>query len=590
MVNPITTTKLKTVGLIGHSNAFGLAGSIEMFAASQHLIPGKIPFSDPREYYWKNIFVFTNAHGYASPSGTPPVYSISDGAWLEMTTNNPFTPAAPHPHPSPYAYPNNTGGPYPNWTYDAELYDQSIDIGTGTMAGVEVPLMWLLGNYWADQVGLVKLAIPGSTLLRYDQGFLPNLLFDRASYFSSPAASRPESTVDPSFGYYAWFTPQDRWDWAPSTGRLYESWVQKTIAAREAMPTGSTMSMDHVVCWFGDNDCNSTGGRVDNWEADVRAFIKRLRDDLAANNISTLPAAQIRIVWIGVLEHYDLQVDGQHATMNAAVQRIADDDPYMRFIDPNDYSTHDDDPGHVDAEGYLAAARDVFAAIQEMDVDPYDAVASEDLVPVSDLLNRIRLYYSRGKVSTDLGDELLLIHANGAMHHVCHQCGDLAYWLRRRMPLQLTGSGRADPVTLPKFVHRLLKIEAAGDATYPIDYEMLGYADGGKLQIVIPRNTSGTFTVHFIRMPRDMETDDELVPMPQIIMEWMVVEACLRLARAASNPLQIASFTAEAARLQMDVLKNISQVNRAKRERIYTQRRLPDVLNKRGRYRQWGNP
>lgn len=291
---------------------------------------------------------------------------------------------------------------------------------------------------------------------------------------------------------------------------------------------------------------------------------------------------------MGVLDFYDGIVvgtpQGNPDFINEIYQRIAADDPYIRFQDTNGYTTWDDDPGHINSNGYLKAAEDVFNLIVDMDVDPYDALDTDDLLTVAQVKDRVRLYYNRGKTNTDASDEVLLMHINGAMHHIVHQCDDLAWWLRRRVPIALVGGGVGSPITMPKQVHRVLDIESQSDATFKQHFEMVGHTDGGRVQIVLPGASSGTYTVHYIRLPKDLTLTTEKVPIPSMLTEWLLLEVCHRLAGAAANPLQIAHFQAKAAQQMSDVLKNMSATRRATRDRLYTQRRLPNVLNnKRGR-------
>lgn len=114
---------------------------------------------------------------------------------------------------------------------------------------------------------------------------------------------------------------------------------------------------------------------------------------------------------------------------------------------------------------------------------------------------------------------------------------------------------------------------------------MVGHTGGGKVQVVLKNAGAGTYIVHYIRLPRDLTLDAEKVPLPAFLMEWLVVEVCFRIARGTANPVMLATYQGESMRLETDVLKNLAATYRAKRNRIYTQRRLPDVLNRR--YRQW---
>src|SRR5690606_9272922 len=125
----------------------------------------------------------------------------------------------------------------------------------------------------------------------------------------------------------------------------------------------------------------------------------------------------------------------------------------FRTLDVSGYSTWDDDPGHFDGIAYAQIHKDIFDLYLEMETQAYPALDRDDLLTVDEFRRRIRLYYTRGKVNTDIGDELLLLHLNGAMHHMLHQCGDYAWWLRHRMDLRFTGGGVNNPVTLPKMVH-----------------------------------------------------------------------------------------------------------------------------------------
>lgn len=562
---------------MGHSNGSGLAGWVDMVLLEPHLEPQGV--LDPANLLWKNIFVFTSAHGWPEPDGTPPTYTISDGAWLEMTTNNPESPAGPHPHPSPYAYPNNVGFPGPNYSYIATR--GGAYRGLGSITGIELPLCWYLTNYTTQPIGLVKVAMPGSLFLRFDAGATATPIWGEADVPS------PASYFDLSAGFYDWYNPSEDFDWAPGTGRLYSLWMQKAIAAKAADPT---MSIEDMILWFGDNDSNRERERVQNWKDICRKFVKKLRSDLVANNLTNLPESQIRISWMGVLDFYDGIVagtpQGNPDFLNAELQSLADDDPFIRFHDVNGYTTWAIDPGHLDSAGYLAAAKAVFDGILDMEVQPLAALDQEDLLTVAQIKERVRLYYTRGKSNTDASDSVLLLHINASMHHIIHQCDDMAWWLLHREELELDGGGVRSPITLPLKVHRVLKVESVGDTTFPLQHEMLGHTDGGRVQMVLRNATAGTYVVHYISLPRDLTKGTEKVPIPANLLEWLVVETCFRLAGASAQPLQIAHFQGKAQQQMHDVLLNLSATRRSTRDRIYTQRELPNVLRSR-RGRSW---
>ena len=109
---------------------------------------------------------------------------------------------------------------------------------------------------------------------------------------------------------------------------------------------------------------------------------------------------------------------------------------------------------------------------------------------VADVKDRVRTYYNRGRVQTDVDDDTVLIHINGAMNSVLGQIGDNAYWLRRRETMDLTTS-ITEPVEFPKYVSRVMKIERSSNPTYPIQFQQIGFSNGGKLQLLIPETPGG---------------------------------------------------------------------------------------------------
>lgn len=581
MSDTISASVLKVVGVVGDSVAFGWGGSTEMFAAAPHLKPDNSTL-------WKGIFVFTNKQGWPvdSPNAGPqvhPTWTISDGAWLEMTTAYVDSPLQTHPHDSPYEYPNVVGCPIPTWEYEAAV----LSLGTGVMVGFDIPLLWHLGGYIGEQVGLVKVAVPGAYALRYDAGGSHAIWLGHDVYGSTSPDARPYSAVSPEVVSYNWWTPADRYDFDPSSGRLYSTFIDKCTAAKDALPSTTTMDMDTVVVCFGNNDAALDTPRIANWSDFVRTWVNRIRADLVleANVFSLQPAHQIKIIWIGVQEGFSTPNSDE---MNSAAVAIADEDPWMTFIDIDDVETHTDD-GHPNHNGYLELGPQIFDAIRDMDVDPYDAMEGAVRLTVAEVMAKIRLKYSRSKSNTDTDDDVLLEAMNEGMFNILGDLGDHAYWLKRRHTMTLSGGGYGNPITLPKKVHELMEIESLNDATYPINFEEIARVDGGRLMIVMPEHSAGTYTVHYLRNPTDLTTAAEKVPIPQRYLHWWICEVCALLAAASSNPIQRAAFESQAAKASRSAQAKASATTRGKRTRLYTQRRLPDPMRRR-RSRRWDSP
>jgi len=614
-INPITVTRLKTFSLMGHSNADGWAPLTAMIASpdNRHLTSraSKNWRSSPfvSEDYYENCYVATSAQPFPSPSGTPQTTTPGQVAWLELTTANTASPNDPHPHSSPYDYPNNRGSCYPRWYYtnypsgySGNFYSTPADTShRGTHCGLEIPFMWLWRHYWGEQVGMVKMAFSSSFLMAADSTQVAGNV--ATGWLGSYTPTLPSSVDAANYPYYAYWTPDEKFDWAPGTKRIYQMWFDKMVGAAAALPTGTKMDVQCVIPWMGDNSALSgTQNKLKGFEDTMRSLINRIRADLVANDWTTLPIDQIPIVIPSVHPGYPSDYDSSFdsvAFCNAALDNIAKDDPYVTIVSSSGWSvitTEGTDNfnnipnglNHFGAAGYVQAAEDIMDAWVNMMVDPFDAFDLDEAITVSEVKRRVRLYYGRSKNATDLDDDLLLLHINAALQHCINQLGDNAWWLRRISDIYLD-SGPNTAVTMPRYVHRLMKIEDPSDLEYPLRFEQLGHVDGGKLQILMNERSKGTYKCHFITMPKQLTMDDERVPCPVNIAEWLVTEVCARLAGSSSNAAMAGYFAGESRKLEDSARRSVSQTQRTKRDRMKTTRRYPILGYRRTHYQLWAN-
>jgi hypothetical protein len=440
---------------------------------------------------------------------------------------------------------------------------------------MDVPFLWRYSQHIGEPVGLVKLCIAGSTLLRTDQGVDPAAFFGPFLAFTTPYGP-------PSPRWYSWWTPRDQFDFHPATGRLYQSWLQKMAGAQAARGAGNEMDVRQMVLWFGDND--STLGLTDNartreFEDVARLFVDTVRRDLVANNWTTLPEEQIPIIWMGVHNHYNSPIA---VLLNAALQNIAADDPWFTWIDTNGQKMLSDvgftDPGHLSHLAYLALADKAIDAAISMETIGFDALANEQRISLGEVVLRVKTYYERNRVKTDASATAIRQHINGALMHILNFVGDQAYWLMRITTMSISTS----PFTLvqmPKSVHRLLRIEPVGHPGYPLQFEQIGHTNGGHMQIILKETFTGSFNVQYITHPREMTSDAELVPLPFNLIEWLVVEAALRLSYASGTAALQGNLTAQAAQLKTDSMRNMGAVRRSAFDRMHVSRRLPTRRN-----------
>ena len=135
---------------------------------------------------------------------------------------------------------------------------------------------------------------------------------------------------------------------------------------------------------------------------------------------------------------------------------------------------------------------------------------------------------------------------------------------------------------------RVLFIEDPGNIDYPLRFEMVGHTGQGKLKIQLQERTTGTFWVRYISMPKRLSADAQIIPAPDNIAEWIVVETCRRLASSSSNVPLISFFSGESSQLQMDAIRSMGQKRRMKRLRMRTQRSRPNMGYRAGWYNQTG--
>lgn len=616
-INPITVTRIKTVSLMGHSNGDGWGATERLFSAYPYLQPGTSnPASDPIKAFWKNIYVATSALPYPGVNHTPVASDVSDVQWLEMTVANTAEPTDDHPHASPYQYPNNQGACYPHYYFNAYSTTGALDLhitpndasssAIGVRHGVELPLMWAWRHYWNEQVGLVKMAFSSSYMMSRESGaeagewldvfssshYTPlDPLYVRSAIYCKPAVTPLDSNYrgDP-YNFHAWWTPSDDFDWQPQTERLYRKWYNRLVGAAAALPTGTKLDIQLVVPWFGDNDSLTIdrSGLESGFKNVWLSLIKRIRADLVANDWTTLNHDEIPIVIPKV--HYAYSGPSNSPTFssqnfcNAVLAQIALDDPFVKIVDSHTWNTMTQDgyslygieaSSHIGTSGYVQAAADIMNAWQSMRQVEYDALRQDETITVSTAMDRVRLYYSKSRSNTDQTDEIVMLHLNSAMNHVFNHVGDNAWWLRRRMQLQIQ-AGPTTVFSLPDFVHRLLIIEDRSDPTYPLEFEQIGHGDGGKLQIRMKERASGTYWCSLITTPKELTRLDQIIPAPKNVTEWIIVEACRRLAAASSNAALMGHFAGEAMQLQSDALRNMGATQRSKRDAMRTQRRRPN--------------
>jgi hypothetical protein len=460
--------------LLGHSMGEGLAGTTSMYTEARWLLPfggtgspsDGLPFTPTIERrVYSNIFSWTAKAGFSGSGGTPPNFGAGAGQWLEMTTEFPTSPAYPHPYASPFNYPNTRSLPLSPPLYVASTAGAFASAaGGGSYVGIELPLAWKFSHYWTGEpTYFLKLAIPASFFMRHERGFFSTPILNQLGI---PTSSLGAAYPGGLSSYYSWFTPADRFDFATSTGRLYQTWKDRmTAAAAEAAAASPADKLDVrlVILWLGDNDAreadinvaSTSPSRIRDFESTYRNFIEQVRADLVENDWTSLPEHKIIVIGMGIQDGYGNSPT--QALMNAALQNIARDDPWFRVRDVNGYQTLLEagftDAAHLGHRGYVDAANDVFDDYVEMETAGEDALARDIRVSLSDVRDRVSTYYERNRTTTNANETALNQHINGALFHILNKVSDSAWWLRQIHPISISG-GPTTTVTLPRHDHR----------------------------------------------------------------------------------------------------------------------------------------
>jgi hypothetical protein len=561
------TTYRRTWTLLGHSNGEGFAGSSPLYTAAPHLAPfgpagGASSAAGAALRVHPGLKMFMSDLPWPDSGGTPPSTLISAGAWKDMTLDIALSPTHPHPYSSPYQYPSGRSVPF---TPDAYRADGNGTIpfttGGGALCGVELPFAHGLSQYCGEEVYGIKLSIPSTYMLRFDAG---------SSAYSN----------------YAWWTPQTEFDFDPATGRLYTAMLAKMAGAQAALPAGERLDVHECIFWMGDNDSALSTPRIVNFKVAYKNLIAAWRRALVANQWTTLPVEQIRIIVMGIYTTYGTP---NRDTINEWLQEMEDEDPYLRYLPTMGYESLAtagySDASHISHNGYLAAAADMIEAIQEMDTAPLAAMDTSELVDVSEVRSRVRVFYENNRVRTGAtSDDNLLVHINGSLQHIHSKLGDQCYWLRKREEKTISvGTGQV--FTMERNVNRVLKIENPLDPGDYLRFKMIGHVEGGKVQLQMLERCSGTYTFIYIENPRELSVSDQKVPMPRPIIEWLVTEVCYRVARTTPNQALIKQLEQDCAKLHLDVARHCASMIRARNDQLHVQRHLRGRIGSYGKAR-----
>lgn len=503
-------------------------------------------------------------------------------AWLDISLGGAHTPASEQGVEATFSYDGESGGPF--------LVGETLTFGSPSGTGT---LLSLTDN-----------GSTGSMVVRLLTGSTPvnNSTITGGTTGATAAVDGSVSTTDytvPSsvdvdtVEQYAYWAPRSMWDWSPATARLYEIWAEKLLGAKAAMPAGKHIDVRLLVMWFGDNDALSrTRDYMEvSFKAACLAMIYAKRKFLVVNGLTRLPLEQIPVVWMKV--HYGYNGPALAADFiptdfcNQCLEEIATDDPYVRLVDTDDLETLLDEGSepplgmgtgatHFSHNGYVVAARRVMDAWREIVNESSDAISDQDRVSVEEAISELRTRYDRSGTTSNVRRDDAIKALNSAIRHVVNCAGDSCWWLNQTMTMRLT-FGTDGVASLPRHVARALEIRDVGDAKKKYQFRQVGFGDGGRCQVVFENEDSagsgtGLYRVEHIRWPLAVSTDAQLMPIPRQLLEWVVVEACKRLASGTDNIAKFSMLNGEAAQIEGRAMRQIARQLQAQRDAMENRR------------------
>jgi len=218
-------------------------------------------------------------------------------------------------------------------------------------------------------------------------------------------------------------------------------------------------------------------------------------------------------------------------------------------------------------------------ACQQFGVDATDAWAAAltdesdatrvqaDLPTLADIRTKVQRRYERTVTSNDAQNAQITQFVNDSLREVYNTLGDQAWFLRRMEQMSLTPP-YPSTLTLPRRCKRLIAVESTVCPGKAVVVKGLGYADQGRIQVVLHDYTGGPYRVHYLVLPKDLEQDSDTTLVPQDYIELVVMLTCKRLAESGGNVAVASYFAVEVERLWKYVKRDVARYDRMRLHQI----------------------
>lgn len=440
-----------------------------------------------------------------------------------------------------YAYANHQSLPLPT----------DISYAGFTRQGPDLELNWQLQHDYAGDIFVIKMGV-GSAYMSKFLGSIPNQRFswyDPAAHNDFHPASTDTPVTTPTF---------DLFDVLMTT---------VLTAARDWIANnrpGDTMDVQGIFGMEGESDsqdqtrANLTGTNMALIRDTMRARIDQL-------GVSSIAARKIPFVF-GLIRTTDNFWTFANTT-NTGFRQLEQDDVYTGVVETNHLTVNSSpDQGHYNAAGQVQFGKDLFSKWRQIrDREGSATTKPDERLTLSGLRARVRRRYERNDSSNLVNSNSIVAQfLNDAVRELLNTLGDNAWFLRR---IETVGSlgDPSTPVSLPKIVKRLLRIESASYPGTQIPWHMVGMTENGRLRILVESIAAGPFELHHMIQHEELVLDQDPTLVPLDYSELLVLLACKRLSESGGNVQMAAYYETEVQRLYAYIKRDAQRYERQRR-------------------------
>jgi len=394
--------------------------------------------------------------------------------------------------------------------------------------------------------------------------------FDQKIHVVSVGASastlRPQYTNNSLITEFSWAHDVTHLDFHPASPNGLYGVLTRSIAAACALivAEGNTPDVIGIGAIIAENDAADV--------ASAKAFgdnLRLVRDSLRRfvvdNNFTLRKPHEIPFL----ISNLKSSANPYAYIVNQAITDAATEDSRTGVVDTTDatYIT----TLHFDAPFYITLGQRFFDAWAKIfDRDNYAKRTLANLPTLASLRTAVRRRFERTTSANDSLAAQIDAFLNDSLKEVYNVLGDNAWFLRRAEPATIDSGVFPNTISLDGHVARILRIESAAYPGQALVWKGIAHTSNLRTQITLHDYCSGPFVVHFMQIPQDLSSDNDVSLVPAQYSELVVLLTCKRLAESAANSGLATYYGAETARVWSMVKRDCLRNDRMRQESMTT--------------------